>query len=34
MGRIKGKVKGTPIGTFKVKGKEQHIVAYEITALL
>ncbi len=31
---LKGKVKGTPIGTFKVKGKEQHIVAYEITALL
>jgi len=32
--KLKGRVKGSPIGTFRVKGKERLIVAYEITGLL
>ncbi|MGC8737947.1 MAG: adenylate/guanylate cyclase domain-containing protein [Candidatus Hydrogenedens sp.] len=31
---LKGRVRGSPIGTFKVKNKEQFIVAYEIKGLI
>lgn len=33
-GELKGRVRGSPIGTFKVKNKEQFIVAYEIKGLI
>jgi len=31
---LKGRVRGSPIGTFKVKNKEQFIVAYEVKGLI
>ncbi len=33
-GELKGRVRGSPIGTFKVKNKEQFIVAYEVKGLI